>query len=131
MRRKQKEEAGDIAEERIARLFELAEKAAKEGDIAHANRYVELAWKIKLKFRAKLSPYQKRLFCRKCLKFLGDGKTGRYRAVKGSLEVKCLGCGYTRKYTLKPKAAKKSASVVKDSTGAKGHLVKEGNNKRD
>lgn len=131
MRKKQKEEASDIAGERINRLFELAEKAAKEGDIAHANRYVELAWKIKLKFRAKLSPYQKRLFCRKCLKFLADGKTGRYRAVKGVMEVKCLGCGYTRKYLLKPKAGKVRASVVKDSSRAKRHLVKQRKNKRD
>jgi len=98
MRRKQKEEASDIAEERIVRLFELAEKAAREGDLTHASRYVELAWKIKLKFRAKLTPYQKRLFCRKCLKFLADEKTGRYRVIKGTMEIKCLGCGYTRRY---------------------------------
>jgi hypothetical protein len=49
------------------------------------------------------------------------------------MEVKCLGCGYIRKYLLKPKRAKASVakdSCVKDGLSAKCHLVKQGKNKR-
>jgi ribonuclease P protein subunit RPR2 len=107
MRQKQKEEANEIAKERIDRLFSLAEKAATAGDLERADRYVEMAWRIKLKFRARLSSAQKRLFCRKCLKFLADSKRGRYRTIKGVLEVKCLSCGETRRIPLKRKAPAK------------------------
>jgi len=100
MRRKQKEEALEIAKERVEKLFEMAEKAAAEGDFGAADRYVEMAWKIKLKFRLKLTDYQKRLFCRKCLKFLADGKTGRYRTEDKQLVITCLKCGNARRYPL-------------------------------
>lgn len=103
MRQKQKEEANEIAKERIDRLFSLAEKAAAAGDLKRADRYVEMAWRIKLKFRARLTNYQKRLFCRKCLKFLADGKTGKYRTEKGNLVIRCLGCGDVQRVPLRPR----------------------------
>lgn len=100
MRQRQKEEANELAKERIDILFKTAEKAAEEGDFVQANSCVEMAWKIKLKFRVRLDSYQKRLFCRKCLKFLADGTTGRYRTEKGWLVVKCLNCGDVRRFPL-------------------------------
>ena len=99
MKQRQKEESNEIARERIERLFSLAEKAATEGDLKHADRYIQMVWAIKLKFRVRLSSYQKRLFCRQCLKFLA-GTTGRYRTIKGILEIKCLNCGETRRYPM-------------------------------
>jgi ribonuclease P protein subunit RPR2 len=99
MRTRQKEEANDIAKERVDLLFSMAEKAAASGELETADRYVQMAWKIKLKFRVRLSSYQKRLFCRKCLKFLA-GTTGRYRTIKGVLKIKCLNCGGTRRYPI-------------------------------
>ncbi len=118
MRQRQKEEASDIAKERVERLFSLAEKAATEGDLAHADRYIEMAWNIKLKFRLRLTAYQKKLFCRKCRKFLAAGKTGRYRTEKGVLVVTCINCGYSRRTPMKarsikarPKAAKPRAKA--------------------
>ena len=100
MRQKQKEEANEIAKERIDRLFSLAEKAAAAGDLKRADRYVEMAWRIKLKFRARLINYQKRLFCRKCLKFLADGKRGKYRTLNKQLVITCLNCGEVRRLPL-------------------------------
>jgi len=100
MKPRQKEEANEIAKERIDKLFAMAEKAAASGDLKHSDRYIEMAWAIKLKFRVRLTAYQKKLFCRKCLKFLANPKRGRYRTVKGVLEVKCLGCGYVRRMPL-------------------------------
>ncbi len=101
MRRRQKQEATEIARERVGKLFDMAEEAAADGDLERADRYVEMAWNIKLKFRLKLTDYQKRLFCRKCLRFLAAGKTGRYRTEDGKLAVTCLSCGETRRYPLK------------------------------
>jgi len=97
---KQKEDAGEIAEERIQRLFDMAEKAAKESDFEQADNCVRMAWKIKLKSRTRLTSYQKRLFCRRCLKFLADGKTGKYRTEKGWLLIKCGNCGDVRRFPL-------------------------------
>lgn len=100
MRGKQKEEAQAIAKERVEKLFKEAEAAAAKGDLDSANRYIEMAWKIKLKFRIKLTNYQKKLFCRKCLKFLADGKTGKYRTEDKSLVIRCLQCGAVRRVPL-------------------------------
>lgn len=102
MKRKQKEEAKRIAKERVDKLFEMAERAAAANDFRSADRYVEMAWDIKLKFRIALTKHQKQLFCRRCLKFLADGKTGRYRTEKGQLVITCLNCGSARRYPLTP-----------------------------
>ena len=101
MKKKQKEEANKIAKERVDKLFDLAEKAAVDGEPERADRYIEMAWKIKLKFRLKLTKEQKRLFCRKCLKFLLEGKTGRYRTQEGTLIIECLNCGEIQRIPLK------------------------------
>jgi ribonuclease P protein subunit RPR2 len=101
MKRKQKEEASAIARERVEKLFAMAEKAAVEGNLDMADRYIQMAWKIKLKFRLRLTREQKRLFCRKCLKFLAEGKTGRYRTEKGTLVIECLNCGDVQRVPLK------------------------------
>lgn len=117
MRPRQKEEASDIAKERVERLFSLAERAAAEGELAHADRYVQMAWNIKLKFRLRLSDYQKKLFCRKCRKFLAAGKTGRYRTEKGVLVVTCISCGYSRRTPMKKKSIKARPKPVKKARG--------------
>lgn len=101
MKARQKIEASEIARERVDKLFAMAEKAAAECDFDHATRYVEMAWNIKLKFRIRLTSYQKRLFCKKCLKFLADGKTGRYRTEKKQLVITCLNCGDVRRMPLR------------------------------
>jgi ribonuclease P protein subunit RPR2 len=98
MKRQNKEQTEKIAEERVNILFGLAEKAASEGDFDSADRYVAMFWKIKLKTQLKLTDYQKRLFCRKCLKFLANGKTGRYRTEDKKLIITCLNCGNVRRY---------------------------------
>ena len=117
MRPRQKEEASDIAKERVERLFSLAEKAAAEGDLTHADRYIEMAWNIKLKFRLRLTAYQKKLFCRRCQKFLAAGKTGRYRTEKGILVVTCLACGYSRRTPMREKVKKARPKPVKKARG--------------
>ena len=96
MKRKQKEEATEIAKERIGKLFEMAEKAAAEGDFKSADRYIEMAWDIKLKFQIRLTTYQKRLFCRKCRKFL----KGKYRTEDKQQVITCQNCGDVKRVPL-------------------------------
>jgi ribonuclease P protein subunit RPR2 len=101
MKRRQKEEANEIARERIEKLFRMAEEAAIAGDLESASRYIEMLWNIKLKFRIRLTKEQKRLFCKKCLTFLVDGKSGRYRTEDKNLVITCLRCGNVTRIPLK------------------------------
>ncbi|MBN2518465.1 MAG: ribonuclease P [Candidatus Altiarchaeota archaeon] len=94
MKRIPKEDAKELAEERIERLLETAETAAADQDLELANTCIEKAWAIKLKFRIRMRPDQKKLFCKKCLRFLADGKTGRFRTRDKKLTITCLNCGY-------------------------------------
>jgi ribonuclease P protein subunit RPR2 len=77
----------------------MAEKAAVDGEPETADRYIEMAWKIKLKFRLKLKPEQKRLFCRKCLKFLA-GDSGSFRTESKELVISCKNCGDVQRIPL-------------------------------
>jgi len=101
MKRKQKEEANQIAKERVEKLFDQAEKAAAQGEFESANRYIKMAWNIKLKFQLRLNSYQKKLFCKKCLAFLIDGKTGKYRTENKELVITCQNCGDVKRIPLK------------------------------
>jgi ribonuclease P protein subunit RPR2 len=98
---KKREKGNELAVERIERLFGRAEEAAKKGDLEFANRCIEIAWAIKLKFRVRLRSEQKRLFCRKCLRFFVDGRTARYRTEKGNLTITCLNCGDVQRIPLR------------------------------
>ena len=93
MKRISKDEAKELTEDRIERLLKTAEDAAVKGDLDLANKCVEKLWAIKLKFRIRLKPNQKKLFCKKCLHFLVDSKTGRFRTREGKLVITCLNCG--------------------------------------
>jgi len=93
MKRISKDDAKKLAEERIERLLKTGEEAAIKDDLELANKCIEKVWAIKLKFRIRLKPNQKKLFCKKCLHFLVDGKTGRFRTRDGKLVITCLNCG--------------------------------------
>jgi len=90
-----------IAKARIDILFTEAMDAASAGRLDDADRYVQLAWKIKLKFQLPLKREYSRLFCRRCGRFLVDGKTGLYRTKNGFLKIKCLNCGTIKRIRLK------------------------------
>lgn len=88
-----------IAEERIARLFQLAGKEFRESPEL-SDRYVKLAWKICLKFNISLSTSQKARFCRKCLSYLGPGRS-KTRVSGGYREIRCLKCGNRSRYSIR------------------------------
>lgn len=90
--RRDKNKENQIAQERIGILLGEAENAADRGEQEYADRYVELAWKIKLKYRISLSPEQKSLFCRKCLSFFTPA-TANYRIKDHAKIIECMRCG--------------------------------------
>ena len=82
-----------IAKERIEILFNLAEKELKNPE--RGRRYVELARKIGMRCNVRLTPEQKRKFCKKCNQLLIPKKTCEIKTnpQKKLMEIKCLNCG--------------------------------------
>jgi ribonuclease P protein subunit RPR2 len=99
-----------LAAERIQRLFELAdEMSGKNRELA--DRYVQLAWRIKTRYNVKLPSHLKRKFCRKCLSFWKPGASCRVRVQSGRVIVTCLRCGHVTRLPYRPKRKKIVQSV--------------------
>jgi ribonuclease P protein subunit RPR2 len=81
-----------IAMEQVEQLLGQADEVfGRRRDLA--DRYVELAWKIKTKYNLRLPKELKRKFCRKCLSFWRPGATCRVRKARGRVNVTCMRCG--------------------------------------
>jgi ribonuclease P protein subunit RPR2 len=83
----------------IRYLFSLA--LDSETPIELADRYVRIAFKIAMRTKTRLPRELKIFMCRRCKGVLRPGLTGVYRVrarPKKALVVKCLRCGYTRRY---------------------------------
>lgn len=83
----------------MERLFEEAMRI-HEKDPDLADRYAELAWRIKLKHRVDLPPRWKGSVCRKCHSFMVPGSSSRVRVRRGMVVTRCLRCGDTRRYVI-------------------------------
>ncbi len=115
---------GDLARQRIGRLFTFAAQVVKS-DPHLANRYVEIALKISMRTRVRIPKELKRSICRKCNAFLYPGITSRVRIRarrSPHVSVTCLNCGAVRRYLLKQKhdpycspSSKKFISSASDS----------------
>lgn len=103
MARRDKSAERDVARERVARLVELADTAAFAGKRERADRYVELAWRIKTTYQLRRSAVDARI-CRACHRYLGPG-TSRVRIRDGRRAVTCLACGHVRRKTLLDRAS--------------------------
>lgn len=93
-----KRDAKDIAGERIDRLFELAEKEAKDGNDVRAKRYVELA--LRIGERHKVRAAHKRTYCPDCHAYFVPPRTVRVRTGRGRVSMTCLVCGNVARYPL-------------------------------
>jgi len=80
-----------IAKESINHLFTEAEKVFSE-DKSLANRYVEIARKIGMKYKVRIPSNLQRKFCKHCYKFLVPGKNLRVRTQKSKVVYYCLEC---------------------------------------
>ncbi len=88
---KKPEKQQRLAKERIDILFEQAKKVfEKEPELA--DRYVELARKIAMKYKVKIPSRLKRQFCKHCYKFLIPGNNCRVRLYRGKLVYYCHNC---------------------------------------
>lgn len=91
----------DIAEERIEKLFSLAEKEFKKHP-ERTKRYVGLARKIGLRYNVRLPKDLKRKFCKKCNSLLtASNKQVRIDSKTKTIAVKCLNCSKIYRYPYK------------------------------
>jgi len=87
-----------IARERIAILFDEARKIAGE-DRKLANRYVELARKIGMRYNVRLPSELKKHVCKKCKSYLAPS-TARFSTKNKILRIKCNACERINRYPL-------------------------------
>ena len=80
-----------IAKQRIEVLFKQAKDTFKE-DTKLADRYVQLARKIAMKYKVRIRPELKRRFCKHCYKYLMPGANCRVRMQKGKVVYFCQSC---------------------------------------
>lgn len=88
--------AEEIARERIDILFAEAAAAFPEHP-DRADRYVELARRIAMRFNLSLSAEQRRQFCGACYTYLQPGTNARVRVEDGAKRVTCKECGTTER----------------------------------
>jgi ribonuclease P protein subunit RPR2 len=93
-----------IAIKRIHRLFKLAYNKAKEKNFELANRYVNIARKISMKYLTPIPLEFKRSFCKHCYSYLLPNINSRTRINKGKIIIFCKNC---QKYTRIPYKPKK------------------------
>jgi ribonuclease P protein subunit RPR2 len=81
-----------IAENRINRLFQLAEEKALIDRLDLANRYVELARKISMRYLVPIPRQFKRRFCKHCYSYLLPAVNCRIRIYRGRIIIYCKNC---------------------------------------
>ncbi len=89
----------NIAKERIAELFKQASMLTPE-DIRLANRYVELARKIGMKFQITIPNELKKRFCPKCHTYWFWGTNARKRTRDNKIIISCSACKQTLRYKI-------------------------------
>ena len=92
-----------IATQRIRELFNQAD-AVFSSNPALANRYVQLARKIAMRFKIRLAKKYKRKFCKHCYTYLA-GANSRIRIQNRKVVIFCVSC---KKFTRIPIGVRKS-----------------------
>ncbi|UCE39203.1 MAG: ribonuclease P [Thermoplasmata archaeon] len=83
----------NIAKERIDILFDLAEKEARAYNLQRANRYVELARKIGMRYNVRVPSHFKRRYCKFCHSYLVPSVNSRVRIKYKKIVIFCENCG--------------------------------------
>lgn len=84
-----------LAQERIAVLLQQAEERYPD---ALAHRYAQLARRIQMRYKVRLTPQQRRRVCKRCFHFLKLGRNCRIRLTKSKASYTCLDCGQVMRY---------------------------------
>jgi ribonuclease P protein subunit RPR2 len=90
-----------VASERVNQLFGLAVAETPQGSEGFADRYVQLARKVGMRYNVRLLPEYRELYCRGCSTFWVDGRTVRTRLRSGRRVRTCLVCGRVRRVPLR------------------------------
>jgi len=96
-----------IALHRINTLFREAAKVFHK-DKQLANRYVQLARRISLKYKAKIPQAYKRMLCKNCLCYLVPGATVRIRLRQKYMVHYCLVCKNIMRYVYRARGKQKA-----------------------
>jgi len=86
-----------VAAERIQRLFALAAEEAASGPSPLADRYVDLARRIGMRYNVRIPRAFAGSYCRGCSRYWVEGRTVRTRLRGGRRVATCLGCGRVRR----------------------------------
>lgn len=100
MARRNKGEERAIAADRVARLVTLALDATHDARADRADRYAELAWRLKTRYRLGKCAIDGSV-CRGCHAFWVPGATVRVRIHDGRIVRTCLKCGAHRRRPLR------------------------------
>jgi len=98
-----------VAEERIEILFEEAVKTYPQNP-SQAQRYVDLARRIGMRYRVRLPRGFRRLVCRRCKGFMLPGYSCRVRVrSRGQphVAITCLSCGAVTRIPLRGRQPEK------------------------
>ena len=86
-----------IAKTRIDRLFNLAEQCALSDRLYLADRYVEIARKISMRYLTPIPKEYRKRYCKHCYSYLLPHTTSRIRIHRGKIIIYCYNCNkYTR-----------------------------------
>ncbi len=94
----------EVAGARIERLLNLAEGTSRT-EPQLAQRYVDLALKMSMRCRVRLTQLQRRAICHKCKTYLQPGVNARIRTRQTRephVAITCLTCGAIMRIPLKP-----------------------------
>ncbi|MCU0850474.1 MAG: ribonuclease P [Candidatus Thermoplasmatota archaeon] len=88
-----------VARRRIQYLFSLAETCGLEGNFSLANRYVQLARRISMKYLVPIPKEYSPRFCKYCYAYQLPPETCRVRIHRGMIISYCTHC---QKHTRRP-----------------------------
>ena len=92
----------DIAKDRIRILLSRAEyESIRNQSQERANRYVELARKIGMRYNVRIGKHFRNRFCRSCNTYLGASSTCQVRTRCGKLIIRCKTCGRIKRIHMK------------------------------
>lgn len=104
----------EIARERINILFEQAGEIFYE-DKELADRYVQLALELSMKYRVPMPAEFKKRFCKRCRSYLIPSVNLRVRTREGKVVYQCMECkNYMRHPYIKEQKAKRNKKGRKD-----------------
>ncbi len=87
-----KDSVRKLALERIWRLFDVADEWAEKDPVV-AKRCVQLAKKIRERFRVRFPNELKTRYCKKCSAYLKEKANARFNYRPNIVEIECMACG--------------------------------------